>query len=354
MIHERNIFEIELSFYFVITTYFLNNWMIDQNSYNWTLMMKNFNQLLRFIGRHGTLIMPIGVIIGLLYPSLTQLTRPIAESVVIAMLVVSVYRLNPKHIKEKLHDFKIIGAGILWLLLMMPAFTFCIGYLIGIPSGLLAVVVAWSACPPLVSMPGLAILIGLDGAAALLIMIGGTLLFTITLPLVLSLLIGSNLGLSPTSMALELVCIVFISFFLAQGLRWLVGEKHATKSEGSADGIIVILMALFAVTIMGGFHDALENNPEKLPLFISVAIVISAASQILNALIFHRFKRKTGGALALASGSRNLALLIPIVSGPFGEDLWLFIAVIQIPIYFLPIISKPLYQRFYIQSSRDL
>ena len=154
-------------------------------------------------------------------------------------------------------------------------------------------------------------------------------------------------------MALELVCIVFISFFLAQGLRWLVGEKHATKSEGSADGIIVILMALFAVTIMGGFHDALANNPEKLPLFISVAIIISAASQILNALTFCRFKRRTGGALALASGSRNLALLIPIESGPFGEDLWLFIAVIQIPIYFLPIISKPLYQRFYIKGARS-
>ena len=350
MIHERKIFEIELSFYYNITAYFLNNWMVDQNSYIRTRMIKNFDQLLRFIGHHGTLIMPIGVMVGLLYPSLTQLTRPIAESVVIAMLIVSVYRLSPNHIKEKLHDFKIIGAGILWLLLMMPAFTFCIGYLIGIPSGLLAVVVAWSACPPLVSMPGLAILIGLDGAAALLIMIGGTLLFTITLPLVLALLIGPNLGLSPTSMALELICIVFISFFLAQGLRWLVGEKHATASEGSADGIIVILMALFAVTIMGGFHDALENNPEKLPLFISVAIVISAASQILNALIFRRFKRKTGGALALASGSRNLALLIPIVGGPFGEDLWLFIAVIQIPIYFLPVISKPLYQRFYIQS----
>jgi len=71
-------------------------------------MIKNFDQLLRFIGRHGTLIMPIGVIVGLLYPSLTQLTRPIAESVVIAMLIVSVYRLNPKHIKEKLHDTMII------------------------------------------------------------------------------------------------------------------------------------------------------------------------------------------------------------------------------------------------------
>ena len=122
-------------------------------------------------------------------------------------------------------------------------------------------------------MPGLAILIGLDGASALLIMIGGTLLFTLTLPLVLSLLIGPSLGLSPASMALELIGIVFISFFLAQGLRWLVGEKHATNSEGSADGILVILMALFAVTIMGGFHEALANNPEKLPLFISVAIV---------------------------------------------------------------------------------
>jgi predicted Na+-dependent transporter len=312
-------------------------------------MIQGLNRLLNFIGLRGTLIMPIGVVIGLLFPILTQLTRPMAESIVIFMLIVSIYRLNPNSIKEKLHDFKIIGVGILWLLLLMPVVTFMIGHLIGIPSGLLAVITAWSACPPLVSMPGLAILIGLDGAIALLVMIGGTLLFTISLPIILSALVGQSIGLNPLSMALELFSIVSISFLIAQGLRWSVGVTRARASEGAADGILVISMALFAVTIMGGLHDAWTNEPERLPLFLSVAVIMSASAQVLNAIIFQRLNRRTGGAIALASGSRNLALLIPIASGTFAEDLWIFIAVIQIPIYFLPIISKPLYQTFYIK-----
>ena len=312
-------------------------------------MIRDLNKMLNFIGLNGTLIMPIGVVVGLLFPSLTQLTRPMAESIVIFMLIVSIYRLNPNSIKEKLHDFKIIGIGILWLLLLMPVITFTIGFLIGIPSGLLAVITAWSACPPLVSMPGLAILIGLDGAVALLVMIGGTLLFTVSLPIILSALVGQNIGLNPLSMALELFSIVSISFLIAQGLRWSVGITRAHASEGAADGILVISMALFAVTIMGGLHEAWANEPERLPLFVSVAVIISASAQIFNAIIFQRLNRRTGGAIALASGSRNLALLIPIASGTFAEDLWVFIAVIQIPIYFLPIISKPLYQKFYIK-----
>ena len=313
------------------------------------MMIQGLNQILNFIGRHGTLIMPTGVVIGLLFPILTQLTRPMAESIVIFMLIVSIYRLNPNSIKEKLHDFKIIGISILWLLLLMPVITFMIGYLIGIPSGLLAVITAWSACPPLVSMPGLAILIGLDGAVALLVMIGGTLLFTVSLPIILSALVGQNIGLNPLSMALELFSIVSISFLIGQGLRWSVGITRAHASEGAADGILVISMALFAVTIMGGLHEAWANEPERLPLFVSVAVIISASAQVFNAIIFQRLNRRTGGAIALASGSRNLALLIPIASGTFAEDLWIFIAVIQIPIYFLPIISKPLYQKFYIK-----
>ena len=312
-------------------------------------MIRDLNKMLNFIGLNGTLIMPIGVVVGLLFPSLTQLTRPMAESIVIFMLIVSIYRLNPNSIKEKLHDFKIIGIGILWLLLLMPVITFMIGSLIGIPSGLLAVITAWSACPPLVSMPGLAILIGLDGAVALLVMIGGTLLFTVSLPIILSALVGQSIGLNPLSMALELFSIVSISFLIAQGLRWSVGITRAHAGEGAADGILVISMALFAVTIMGGLHEAWANEPERLPLFVSVAVIISASAQIFNAIIFQRLNRRTGGAIALASGSRNLALLIPIASGTFAEDLWIFIAVIQIPIYFLPIISKPLYQKFYIK-----
>ena len=274
--------------------------------------------------------MPIGVVVGLLFPSLTQLTRPMAESIVIFMLIVSIYRLNPNSIKEKLHDFKIIGISILWLLLLMPVITFMIGYLIGIPSGLLAVITAWSACPPLVSMPGLAILIGLDGAVALLVMIGGTLLFTVSLPIILSALVGQNIGLNPLSMALELFSIVSISFLIGQGLRWSVGITRAHASEGAADGILVISMALFAVTIMGGLHEAWANEPERLPLFVSVAVIISASAQVFNAIIFQRLNRRTAGAIALASGSRNLALLIPIASGTFAEDLWIFIAVIHI------------------------
>ncbi|MED5226953.1 MAG: hypothetical protein VX962_08040, partial [Pseudomonadota bacterium] len=116
----------------------------------------------------------------------------------------------------------------------------------------------------------------------------------------------------------------------------------------SADGLIVILMAFFAITIMGGIHNVWPTNPQKVLIFFLAAISVCVFSQLFCAFTFCKFHRPTAGTIALASGSRNLALLLPVASGVFYDNLWLFLAVIQIPVYFLPIISKPLYRNIYL------
>lgn len=301
---------------------------------------------LAFIGRHGTLVMPSGIVVGLLIPQLTDLTRPLAEPLILVMFALSIYRLDPTEIRARLRRPAMVAFGVVWVLLLVPVMVFGLGYLFNLPPGLLIILTAWSACPPLVTIPGLAILLGLDGAAALLLMTGATILFPLTLPIVLAVLIGDGFGADPLAVAVRLMAIVLICCVAGQGARLLLGRRRVEASQNAADGVLVVLLAVFAVTIMGGLHRAMDVDMGRIPLFLFVAFAASAGLQLLSAGLFHRLPRASVATIALASGNRNFALLLPAVGTAFEADMWLYLGVVQFPIYILPMISKPLFRRY--------
>lgn len=311
--------------------------------------MTHFLKLLGRIGHYGTWLMPLGVIIGLLFPDLTILTKPFAEATVILMLTVSIFRLDPAEILIAFTNIRLLLCGTFFILIIIPLLIFLATKLINIPIELKAILVAWGSCPPLVSMPGLALLIGLNGTAALLILLLSTLAFTLTLPILFALLIDNNINIDPISISAKLIIIVCLCTFGAQVLRKFLGKPVAKRLDPAAGGLIVILMAFFAVTIMGGIHHVWPTNPSRVLTFFLAATLVCILSQLVCAMVFCKFDRSTSGTIALASGSRNLALLLPVASGPFYENLWLFLAVIQIPVYFIPMISKPLYRNVYLK-----
>ena len=294
--------------------------------------------------------MPAGVVIGLLSPALTELTRPLAEPLVLLMFAISIYRLDPVEIRARLRRPGLIGLAVFWILLVIPVLVFAAARLMELPPGLLVVLVAWSACPPLVTIPGLALLLGLDGAAALLIMAGATILFPLTLPFVLSLFVGDGFGADPMAVAGRLLIMVVGCCAAGQGARFLVGRSRAEATGLAVDGVMVILLAVFAVTIMGGLHRAVETDMERIPVFLVTAFCASAGLQLLAAGVFHRLPRSFAGAVALASGNRNFALLLPAVGSEFAEDMWLYLGVVQFPIYILPMLSKPLYRLYRVNN----
>lgn len=299
-----------------------------------------------FIGRHATYVMPIGIVIGLLFPPLTEITRPLAEPLVLLMFAISIYRLDPTEIRARLRRPGMIGGAIVWVLLAVPVIVFAVGSLIGLPTPLMVVLVAWSACPPLVTIPGLALLLGLDGAAALLIMAGATILFPVTLPFILAIFVGDGFGADPAAVAGRLLIMVLGCCAVGQGARLLVGRARAEATALAVDGVMVVLLALFAVTVMGGLHRAMRTDMGRVPLFLITAFCASGGLQLIAAGIFHRLARPVAGAVALASGNRNFALLLPAVGTEFAEDMWLYLGVVQFPIYILPLLSKPLYRLY--------
>ena len=298
------------------------------------------------IGRHGTLVMPLGILLGLTFPTLAYLMRPVAEPVVIVMLALSIYRLDPSSIVGAIRNPWTILIALLVLLILVPMLVNSVGRLAGLPDGLLMILTAWSACPPLVSVPGLALIIGLDAAAALLLMVAATGLFALTLPAMLSILTSDEIVLDPLEMTVDLVILVGIGTLAGQGLRRFVGPTWAGQSGPAADGLLVILMLVFAITVMGGLHDAWAGARHRIPLIIMTAFIASIGLQLLAVLVFAAIPRPFAGTIALANGNRNVAILLPTMTTAAVDQMWLYLAVVQFPIYILPVISKPLYKRY--------
>jgi BASS family bile acid:Na+ symporter len=94
--------------------------------------------------------------------------------------------------------------------------------------------------------------------------------------------------------------------------------------------------------------DVLANAIER-PLLVlgllALATTMTFGLGALTALVF----RKTGAHAALplahAAGSRNTGLMLAAAAGLVPELVWLYVALIQIPIYALPLIARPLLRR---------
>ena len=304
----------------------------------------NVLAVLAWTGRNGTLVMPAGLAVGLASPELCEVSRPLADPLVLILFALSIFLLDPRALALHLRRPAVVGTGIAWILLLIPFVTYAVGTAAGLPPGLLAVTVMWSACPPLVSIPGLAMLCGLDGAMALLLLLGSMVVFTASLPFILSFLVGDILAFDPFDLLVRLGLIVSSCLVVGQGLRRLVGHERVARYTQETNGVLVLLLALFAVTIMGGFHEALARSPGRIPLFVAVTLLASLGAQLLSAIAFFPVARLTAGAVALASGHRNVAIMLPAAGGALGSDFLLFIAVIQFPIYLLPMLMRPLFR----------
>ena len=107
----------------------------------------------------------------------------------------------------------------------------------------------------------------------------------------------------------------------------------------------MVVLFLFALALMG---DVLANTIAR-PLFVLGLLALSTAVMLglsgLTALIFARTGLHTMLPLAHAAGARNTGLMLAAAAGAVPELVWLYVALLQIPIYALPLIVKPLLRR---------
>jgi hypothetical protein len=308
-------------------------------------------RILSLIGRNGVGVMASGVFIGLAVPDLAALARPLLSSIVVAMLAVTLARVDMNMVRRQWKQPVSTLVIVAWLLLGTPLIIFFTATALYdfLGPNLHASIVLWSACPPLISAPALAILMGLNGGATLLVMIVAIFVFPFTLPPVALWLLDIDLAISPLELFARLLAMIAGSAVLGFLARHLLtrggpGRGGRPLNTEMLDGLLVICLLLFAVAIMDGVTATFFEDPWRVGTFLMVAIAASLALQTLGALSAFWLDRWHAGAIAVASGNRNMALIVSAAGTAIGPDAFLFLAVLQIPIYTMPVLLKPVYQ----------
>ncbi len=307
------------------------------------------NRLLAFLGGHATWVLFVGVFLGLALPDLASLARPLLAPAVAVLLTATLVRVDWQVMVAHARRPWVTALVTAWLLigspLLMAGLMAGLSVFGALPTSLMTALVLMAAAPPILSAAPIAIILGLDGALALVVALAATLLTPFTVPPLALALLGLELDIGVTAFMLRLSVIVAASFLLAFVIRRIIGRDRLPRVAAHIDGSVVVVMLIFAVAIMDGVTATLLSEPAKVGLWLLTAFIANPVLQLAGALVFSWLGRRRALTVGLVSGNCNMGLLLAAFPTGTDFDVVLYFAVAQLPMYMLPAVLLPLYRR---------
>jgi len=304
---------------------------------------------LAWIGKHATVLLALGVFLGLALPDLATLARPLLVPAIVVMLVFSLLRLEPAAILGAARRPGQVLPVVGFVLMLSPALGYAAvaGFQIEawFGPGVAVAVVVWTASPPLVSVTALATILGLDGALALMAMTLGGLLMPLTLPPLILGLIGLDLQIGVGELMLRLLALLVVAAVAAAAIRATAGARWIQDHAAPIDGAFVLTMLIFAVAVMDGVTAAAIADPARVAGLVALVFAVSLSLQAVAFVVFLWAGRPAATTAALIAGNRNMAIVLGAAPAAFDPDAFLYLALLQFPIYLLPALLRPVYRR---------
>jgi len=301
--------------------------------------------ILSWLGKHATVSLAVGVFAGLAVPGLAALAKPLLVPAIAVMLTMSLLRLDPAAVVQAIRSPRQVLPAVGFVLLVSPLIGYAAAAALDLDPGIATALVVWTASPPLISVPAIAALVGLDGALALTVTTAAGLFVPVTLPPIVLALIGLDLEIGALALALRMALLLAGSALAAAAIRRMAGSDRLRRRAPAIDGAFVLVMLLFSVAVMDGVTAAAAAAPWRIAGLLALVFGAALVMQAIGWLAFRSLGPRTAGTLALVAGNRNMALVLGAAPAAFEPDTFLFLALLQFPIYLLPALLRPLYRR---------
>jgi len=301
-----------------------------------------------FLGRHATLFMAGGVLLGLAVPPLATLAKPLLVPTLLIPLTLALVRLDWGAIAAWRHRAGTATLLIVWLLGASPMLVWAITtplVALGFPEPLRQALVLMAASSPIVSSVAIALIVGLDATLAIVAVLLCTALVPLTLPPTAAALVGVTLEIGVGTFMLRLALLVGAAFGAAWLIRRIVPPRKLAAQHELLDGLTVINLVLFGLAIMDGVTAYAFERPAYVLVALVAAYAFNLALQVAGYLAFRGLGRREALAVALVSGNCNMGLVLVALEGKASFEVTVFFALAQIPMYTLPALLAPLYRR---------
>jgi hypothetical protein len=222
-----------------------------------------------------------------------------------------------------------------------PVAFWAAGTALGLDGAHVGAIVYTSAGPPLGSAAAFCLILGLDAAFALEITVLGSFLAPFTMPLVSRFLLGEAVPLDAGLMTARLGLMIGTATAGALLIRRLLGPARIGAHGRSLDGLSSVILVLFLFPLFHGMPELIAAMPGFALSTLAVAVAVNLGAQVAAfPLCRLATGRETAGATALIWGNRNAALALAAL--PPDPLFTLYVALYQFPMYFTPLVMRPL------------
>lgn len=296
-----------------------------------------------WLARHARVLLALSLLAGLALPGLAATLKPWLPAAVAGLLWGAMVRLDWAAVRRHLGRPGRLAAGLAWMMLAVPAAAWAVAVALNLSEGLTVGLILMACAPPLMSLPAIALMVGLDAALALVLVVIGTFAAPLSAPVLLHLLSGLEIDLSAGTMTLRLGLLVGGCALAAVAFRRVAGPRGLARATPGLELFNLACLTLFAVAVMDGVTQAFHADPARLLSLIAGAYAAALALMALTAAVFARLDRPAMLVVAYAGGTRNMAVIMATLPATGLDDLWLWFAVVQFPIYTLPmVLARPL------------
>lgn len=299
-----------------------------------------------WLGRHGSAVIAVGVFLGLVFPPLASLLKPLLIPAIVGPFLIALIRLDWRRLGDYLTRPAPTALALLWLLVLSPLLVHAMVRPLDLPAAIHGGLVLMAAAPPLMASGVLALMLGLDAALAVLVTTLASALMPFTLPPIALHLLGVQIDIALGELMLRLGLVVGGCFATAWCLRRILPFGFTLRHAEALDGLAVLGLLLFATAIMDGVSAMAIEQPRFILLCALAVFGLNLALQVLGSAAFAWRGRRHALTLGLCSGNANLGLLLAALADRAAVELFVFVAVAQLPIYTLPVIQRPLYRRW--------
>jgi BASS family bile acid:Na+ symporter len=305
-------------------------------------------RFLAFAGRHATAFMAVGVLLGLVVPPLASVARPLLVPTLLIPLALALVRLDWSAAAAWRNRPGVVALLLVWVLAVSPLLVWLLTRALSaaaFPEPLSQALVLMAASSPIVSNVAIALLLGLDAPLAVVVVLMGTALVPLTLPVAAETLVGMSLHMPVVELMGRLVALVGSAFAAAWVVRRIVPARKIDANRELIDGLTVLNMLVFGLAIMDGVTAYAIERPGYVALAIVAAYAFNVLLQVAGGLAFRSLGTTRALTVALLSGNCNMGLVLVALEGRASFDVTVFFALAQIPMYTLPALMRPLYAR---------
>lgn len=303
---------------------------------------------LAWLGRHGPRAIAASVFLGLAAPQLASLIKPIVGPTIFLLLTLSILRVDLAHLRRYFRSPGLIVAATLWLMVVSPLVFGGLLYASGLAQSypqIFLILILWITATPITSAPAFAALMGLDITLTLGTLFLCTVISPLTMPAFVYLWSGSVL-ITPLDLGIRSAVFYIAASAVAFVIFRYAGQAAIERNSDKIDGISVIALFVFAVAAMDGVAAHLRDVPLFAFVLLVANFVAAAVLMVFTALPFLGVGRAQALAIGVQGGTRNLSVPLAVIGvANIPEQMWLYFALAQFPVYLTPMLVKPLVRR---------